>query len=148
MTDRRTYSKVLALETFKERFEYLKLNGEVAHSTFGGSRHLNQALYKSREWKDFRNRMILRDQGCDLAVPGMEVVRGPILLHHITPITKYDILYRRPCVFDPENVICVSLDTHNQIHYGLGEFFDYVAREPDDTVPWIRHDGISISTYV
>lgn len=133
----RCYSEMIKLPTFKERFEYLKLGGKVGDVTFGHERYLNQILYSSRDWKDFRREIIIRDDGCDLAFDGM-YVRGKILIHHINPISKRDILDRSSIIFDPENVICVSHRTHEAIHYSDASLLpeDYVPRKPNDTIPW------------
>lgn len=138
---KRTYHELIALPTFQERYAYLRLGGKVADETFGHARWLNQVLYASPEWRAFRDRIILRDEGRDLAMPGFLIVRG-ILIHHLNPITKDDILQRRACVFDPENVVCTCLATHNAIHYGDERLLDVapVERKPNDTCPW-RHEG-------
>lgn len=135
----RTYSELITIPTFKERFHYLKLDGRVGEETFGYDRYLNQILYRTPEWKRFRRDMILRDNGCDLATDGYEIV-GKIILHHINPITAEDIIYRAPCLFDPDNVICTSLNTHNAIHYGDEELLvtDPIVRTQNDTCPWKR----------
>ena len=136
----RTYSELITLPTFEERFEYLKLNGSVGEETFGFDRYLNQTLYRSMEWKRFRRDMILRDNGLDLACDDYEIV-GKIILHHIDPITMADILCRHPKIFDPENVVCVSMNTHNAIHYGDENLLmtGPIVRTKNDTCPW-RHD--------
>lgn len=133
-----TYSEALLYPDFKRRFNYLKLDGIVAHSTFGGHRYLNQALYQSDEWKRTRRNVILRDDGCDLAIPDRPI-RGKILVHHIEPITQDDIFNRSPKVFDPDNLITVSLETHNALHYGDYSLVakDVVIRQPNDTTPWL-----------
>lgn len=133
----RCYSEMIELPTFKERFEYLKLGGRVGDITFGHERYLNQILYSSRDWKDFRREIIIRDDGCDLAFDGM-IIRGKILIHHINPISKKDILDRSSMIFDPENVICVSHRTHEAIHYSDASLLpeDYIPRRPNDTIPW------------
>ena len=133
----RTYSEAISLPTFKDRFNYLKLDGVVGMETFGYDRYLNQVLYCSAEWKRFRRDMIIRDNGCDLADDDYEIV-GKIILHHIDPITVDDVLKRHPKIFDPENVICTSLNTHNAIHYGDESLLigDLVERTPYDTCPW------------
>ena len=138
-TSIRTYSECIALPTFIERFNYLRLGGQVGVETFGFDRHLNQALYKSAEWKRFRRDMILRDNGMDLACDDYLIV-GMLLLHHINPITADDIINRRYRIFDPENVICVSLNTHNAIHYGDEDLLvkDPIIRTQNDTCPWKR----------
>lgn len=134
----RTYSELITLPTFEERYRYLKLKGAVGRETFGGDRYANQALYTSREWKSFRNKIILRDNGCDLAMSDREIF-GYIIIHHLTPITMEDIVSRSPKIFDPDNVICVSLDTHNAIHYGDEKLLvptNPTERCPNDTCPW------------
>lgn len=133
----KTYSEVMALPTFLERFEYLKLGGKVGAATFGFDRYLNQTLYRSPEWKRFRRDMIIRDNGRDLACEDYEI-HGKILLHHIDPLTIDDVVNRDPKIFDPENVICVSLNTHNAIHYGDKDLLltDFITRTKNDTCPW------------
>ncbi len=136
----RTYSELIALPTFKERFEYLKLGARVGAATFGYDRYLNQILYNSYEWKErIRRDIIIRDGGCDLAVPGFEIPRR-ILIHHINPITVEDVKSRDPIVFDPENLICVSHTTHQAIHYGDENLIPTgpIERTKNDTCPW-RH---------
>lgn len=112
----RTYSELITLPTFEERYRYLKLDGKIGDTTFGFQRWLNQEFYHSGEWLSFRDKVIIRDDGCDLGVPGYEIF-GSVLIHHLNPITYEDILNRNPCVFDFENVICTRLNTHNAIHY-------------------------------
>ena len=136
MTTRR-YSELIEIPTFEERFEYLKLNGKVGEMTFNGHRYLNQKLYKCPEWAGIRRRVIIRDQGLDLACDGYEIM-GSVLVHHINPITIGDIVERRPCVFDLENLISTSLDTHNAIHYGDAELLPtgLIVRTKNDTCLW------------
>ena len=146
----RTYSELITLPTFEERFKYLKLNGEIGKETFGHDRYLNQMLYNSQEWRRFRNGIIIRDNACDLAHEDHEIpswkdrsgqIRGPkILIHHINPITVDDIVNRRPIVFDPENTITTILSTHNAIHYGDESLLlkAPIERKQNDTCPW-RH---------
>lgn len=133
----KSYSELLQLPTFRERFEYLRIGNGVAHESFGWRRHLNQALYHSPEWRRFRDRIIIRDNGCDLACEGYEIFE-PIIIHHINPITYDDILNRAPCVFSPENAICVRDRTHKAIHYGDVPLpmNDLTVRSPNDTCPW------------
>ncbi len=133
----RRYSELIELETFEERFEYLKLNGVVSEETFGTYRYLNQKFYTSSEWRRFRRDIIIRDEGCDLAFPGREI-HSKILIHHLEPITKRDIINRSELVMDPENVVCVCHNTHEAIHYGTLDLIpsDYVPRKPNDTIPW------------
>lgn len=133
----RTYSELSKLSTFKERFDYLKLNGKVGEDTFGHSRFLNQDFYSSPEWRRTRRNIIVRDNGCDMGLEGYSI-QGRIYVHHINPITIDDILERRPCLFDPENLICVSSMTHEAITYGIEDMLptDPVIRRPNDTCPW------------
>ena len=133
----KTYSELITLPTFEERFEYLRLNGTVGSETFGHDRHLNQTLYRSPEWKRFRHKIIIRDNGCDLACEGYEIYEK-VLIHHINPITIKDILERNPMVFDPENVVCTILNTHNAIHYGDDSLIIKapIQRHKNDTCPW------------
>lgn len=133
----RTYSELITIPTFEERFEYLKLNGSVGLETFGHDRYLNQILYNSPEWRRFRPEIIVRDNGCDLACEGYEIF-GKILIHHINPITAKDILNRNPKVFDPENVITTVHNTHNAIHYGDENLLitEPIERSRNDTCPW------------
>lgn len=134
---KRTYNELIKLNTFDERFEYLQLKGLVGKETFGYSRYLNQILYRSPEWKHLRQQIILRDRGCDLAVEGYEIF-GKILIHHINPISLKDIEERDPKVFDMNNLITVSFNTHQAIHYGSEELLlkDPVERKPNDQCPW------------
>ena len=139
-TSIRTYSELITLPTFIKRFNYLKLGGVIGEETFGFDRYLNQTLYRSAEWKRFRRDMILRDNGMDLACDGYEIY-GKILLHHINPITIKDVLRRDPKIFDPENVICTTLNTHNAIHYGDESLLmtEPIIRTKNDTCPWKRN---------
>lgn len=136
----RTYSELITIPTFLDRFRYLQLGGQVGIDTFGHDRYLNQMLYHTTEWKRFRNEMIVRDNGCDLACEGYDIVGQKILVHHINPITVEDVLRRSPKVFDPENVICTILNTHNAIHYGDESLLviEPIERKPNDTCPWKR----------
>ena len=133
----KSYSELITLPTFEERFEYLRLNGTVGSETFGHDRYLNQTLYRSPEWKRFRHKIIIRDNGCDLACEGYEIYEK-VLIHHINPITIKDILERNPMVFDPENVVCTILNTHNAIHYGDDSLIIKapIQRYKNDTCPW------------
>lgn len=135
----KTYSELITLQTFEDRFNYLQLRGEVGKSTFGHNRYLNQILYNSPEWRRFRNEIIIRDNGCDLACDGYEIY-GRALIHHINPITVEDIVNRNPMVFDPENVITTIHSTHNAIHYGDESLLPKspIERKQNDTCPW-RH---------
>lgn len=133
----RTYTELIKLPTYEERFKYCDIFGTVGADTFGGDRWLNQVLYSSPEWRRFRRDIIVRDNGCDLAMDGYEIFRFATI-HHLNPITKEDILERRFCVFDPENVILVASDTHKYLHYGQGSVPNRlpVERKPNDTCPW------------
>lgn len=133
----RTYSELISLPTFIERYNYLRIGGKVGEETFGFDRYLNQTLYKSAEWQRFRREMIVRDNGMDMACDGYDI-GGIILLHHINPINEKDIIRRDPKIFDPENVVCVSLNTHNAIHYGDESLLmtGPVIRTRYDTCPW------------
>ena len=135
----KTYSELIAFPTYEERFRYLQLKGAVGKDTFGYDRYLNQILYNSQEWKRFRDKIIIRDNGCDLACEGYDI-RGRILVHHINPIRVDDVVNRNPIVFDPENVVCVTHNTHNAIHYGDESLLVLapVERTKNDTCPWKR----------
>lgn len=131
------YSELITIPTFIERYRYLKIGGRVGADTFGHDRYLNQILYHSGEWLDFRDEIIIRDNGCDLAHPEFEL-RDRILIHHINPITVEDVLRRHPKIFDPENVISTCLNTHNAIHYGDESKLMLlpITRTRNDTCPW------------
>lgn len=133
----RTYSELMQLESFEERFEYLKLCGVVGESTFGSDRYLNQIFYNNPDWKAIRNQVIIRDNGCDLGCEDHPVY-GQILIHHMNPITKDDILNRSSNLYDLNNLICVSNNTHQAIHYGDADLLPkkIVERRPNDTCPW------------
>lgn len=133
----KTYSELITLPTFEERFEYLQLKGIVGQETFGFDRYLNQILYNSKEWKHLRNEIIVRDNGCDLALEGFDI-HGRILIHHINPIIIEDVIKRRETIFDPENLVCVTHNTHNAIHYGDKSLLitGPVDRRANDTCPW------------
>ena len=136
----KSYSELSKINTYLERFEYLKIGGKTGEQTFGTERYLNQILYKSPEWKSFRRNIIIRDLGMDMGFDGFPI-DGIILIHHINPITAQDILDRSRIIFDPENVISVSKRTHNAIHYGDSGLLDVdilVERRPNDTCPWRR----------
>lgn len=135
----KTYSELIAFQTYEERFRYLQLKGAVGKDTFGYDRYLNQILYNSQEWKRFRDKIIIRDNGCDLACEGYDI-HGRILVHHINPIRVDDVVNRNPIVFDPENVVCVTHNTHNAIHYGDESLLVLapVERTKNDTCPWKR----------
>ena len=135
---RKSYFEWSRLPTFEERFEYLKLDGQVAHSIFGGHRYLNQAFYQSDAWRKVRRQVILRDNGCDLGMEGREI-NSKLLVHHINPITPEDLIEGNPDILDPNNLVCVSENTHQMLHYGNAEGLEQwepVVRKPNDTCPW------------
>ena len=141
MSDIRSYSEMLKLKTFMERFEYLKLDGQVGTDTFGWQRWLNQVFYHSKEWIEFKRDMIIRDLGCDLACEGHEISKGvPVYMHHINPIEASDIESRSTKLLDPENTVTTIFRTHNAIHYGNrdGVIDLPTERSPNDTCPWRR----------
>ena len=133
----RTYSELITLPTFKERFQYLKLPGTVGADTFGYDRYLNQLFYRTPEWKQLRHELIVRDNGCDLAMDGYDIY-GRIIIHHLNPITRDDILERTEYLLDPEYLICTTHNTHNAIHYGDEELLtmEPIERTRNDTCPW------------
>lgn len=134
---KKTYTELSRLDTFEDRFEYLRLQGDVGRSTFGFDRYINQQFYRSREWKLSRNLVITRDEGCDLGVPGYEI-HGELLIHHINPIIVEDILHGEEWIFDPEYLITTTHNTHNAIHYSDASLLPKVvaARQPGDTKLW------------
>ncbi len=133
----RRYSQIKRLNTFKERFDYLKLGGIVGEDTFGFDRYLNQMFYNSIEWKRVRDEVIIRDNGCDLGMEGYEIY-GRILIHHMNPISVSDIKERSDILLNTEYLIAVSPNTHNAIHYGDISLLSYepVIRTKNDTCPW------------
>lgn len=135
----RTYSELIKLPTFEERFEYLKLGGRVGEETFGFDRYLNQLFYNTPEWKSTRNFVITRDFGCDLGIRGREIT-GKILIHHMNPITVDDILKRSDFLLNPEYLISTIKNTHDAIHFGDSDLLykDPIERSKYDTCPW-RH---------
>lgn len=137
MTMIRTYSELITLPTFEERYRYLRLGGEVGKDTFGFDRYLNQVFYSSKEWKQIRRDIIIRDLGCDLGVEGFEIY-GRIIVHHMNPITKEDILRRSKFLTDPEYLICTSHNTHEAITYGDESLLVVapIERTKNDTCPW------------
>lgn len=136
----KTYSELIVIPTFEERFEYLRLNGRVGADTFGFDRYLNQKMYqRDPRWKDVRERVIIRDNGCDLGIPGHEIY-GKILVHHMNPVTTDDLVHGKEWIFDPEFLICTSHSTHNAIHYGNLNMLatSPTVRTKNDTCPWKR----------
>jgi hypothetical protein len=131
----KSYSELSQIETFEDRLSYLKLKGKVGQRLFGHSRYINQAFYKSYEWKRLRAQIITRDWGCDLGVDGYTIL-DEIYIHHINPITKQDFIDKHPKIYDPNNLISTSLHTHNQIHYVKKTINTVINRKPNDTIPW------------
>lgn len=134
----KTYSELIKLPTFEDRFRYLKIGGKVGEDTFGSNRYLNQNFYRSQEWKRIRDYVIARDEGCDLGILDRQIP-GQIYIHHMTPIMEKDILQHADWILDPEYLICVSFDTHNAIHYGDDSILyatSFAERSPNDMCPW------------
>lgn len=136
----KTYRELYRLKTFEERFEYLKIGGIVGRETFGFDRYVNQLLYTSSEWKRTRRNILIRDGGCDLAILDREIFERPII-HHIYAITLENIENGDDCVFDPENLITVSHNTHNAIHYGDESLLTTLPKErmKGDTSLWTAY---------
>ena len=134
----RTYNELLLLNTFKDRYDYLKLKGSVGETIFGFDRHLNQLLYTSMGWRRTRNEIIIRDNGCDLGMPD-RVLYKKLLVHHMNPITIEDIENNNPSIYDPRYLICTSEATHLAIHYGDENLLQKlpIQRKPHDTTPWL-----------
>lgn len=135
----RTYSELITLSTFEERYRYLQLNGKVGEETFGFDRYLNQIFYKSKEWLRIRDHVITRDNGCDLGIEDRDIF-GRILIHHMNPITVDDILKRSDFLLNPDYLICTSKNTHDAIHYSDESllFTGLIERTKNDTCPWRR----------
>lgn len=132
----KTYSELITLDNYEDRLEYLRLNGVVGRETFGVERYLNQQLYASNAWKQIRRDVIIRDNCCDLGIPGLDISWRP-LVHHMNPITIDDIKTNNDLVFNPEYLICVSQLTHELIHYGRKARSMYLfERKMNDTCPW------------
>ncbi len=137
MTMDKTYSELVKLSTFDQRFEYLRLGGSVGRSTFGFDRHINQLFYTSYEWQNIRQHVLLRDEGCDLGILGYEIYEGP-LIHHINPMSVDDIIHKEAWILDPEYLITTTHHTHNAIHYGARNVGPKIVteRSPRDTKLW------------
>lgn len=133
----RTYTELKRLKLFQARYDYLRLGGLVGDATFGYDRWINQVLYTSKRWRSIRDKIIIRDGGCDLGIEGREI-HDTIFIHHMNPITVEDIIEERPHVFDPEYLICTSLSTHNAIHFGDESLLLQlpIERKPGDTTLW------------
>lgn len=137
MTNIKTYSELIALNTFEERFKYLKLGGSIGKETFGFDRYINQAFYNSQDWKKVKDFVIIRDNGCDLGMDGYEI-HGRIYVHHMNPIFIEDILYKTDYLINPEYLISTTHLTHNAIHYGDETLLIKapICRSKNDTCPW------------
>ena len=135
----RTYSELITLHTFEERFKYLQLNGQVGESTFGFDRYMNQVFYRSQKWKSIRDFVIIRDCGCDLGVEGYDI-HGKIIIHHMNPLSIRDIETESDFLLNPDFLICTTHNTHNAIHYGDENLLVTapIERTKNDTCPW-RH---------
>lgn len=136
----RTYSELILLPTFEERYEYLRIKGKVGADTFGFDRYINQKFYRSLEWKRIRDQVILRDNGCDLGIEDRPIF-GKVLIHHLNPVSVDDIVDATEYLLNPEFLICTTLDTHNAIHYGDESKLlrtKPTIRLPNDTCPWKR----------
>ena len=135
----RTYSELVTLPTFEERFKYLQLNGQVGESTFGFDRYMNQVFYRSQKWKSIRDFVIIRDCGCDLGVEGYDI-HGKIIIHHMNPLSMRDIETESDFLLNPDFLICTTHNTHNAIHYGDENLLVTapIERTKNDTCPW-RH---------
>ena len=135
----RTYSEMIQFDSFVDRFNYLKLDGAIGRDTFGFDRYLNQIFYKLPEWLEARDKVIIRDNGCDLGVEGREIYKG-IIIHHMNVVTKEDIINHNPILFDPEFLVTTYLKTHNAIHYGDAHnlISEPIIRTKNDTIPWRR----------
>lgn len=133
----RTYSELIRIPTFEERFNYLKLDGKIAEETFGFDRWMNQRFYHSSEWKRVRDQVIIRDLGCDLASEGYEI-GGMIIIHHMNPVVLKDLLELVPEIYNPDYLVCTSHRTHNAIHYGDKRLLPptVIQRSRNDTCPW------------
>lgn len=138
MSKIRTYSELIEIPTFEERYKYLRLQGKVGEETFGFDRWLNQVFYNSPEWRKLRNQIIVRDGALDLAYDGF-TIPGRVYVHHMNPITVKDIYNRKENLLNPEYLVCCSFDTHNAIHYADDSrilTITPVVRTPNDTCPW------------
>ena len=132
----RTYAELKQIILFEDRLQYVYIGGGVGAETFGFDRWINQRLYTCPEWRKLRDDIILRDNGCDLGSQDRPIFRG-IIIHHLEPITRDDIINKADKVFDPNNLICVSFETHNFIHYGIVENrIPHKERYPNDQCPW------------
>lgn len=136
----KTYEELMRFDTFLERYQYLRIGGRVGDETFGFERYLNQVFYRTDlEWRDIRHEVIIRDGGCDLGMDDREI-DGAVIIHHLNPLTRDDIIYRTEFLLDPKYLISCSRNTHNAIHYGNEDLLvlDPIIRTRNDTCPWRR----------
>ena len=136
----RSYNELSKIESFEGRLRYLQLSDRIGNETFGFDRYLNQVFYKSKEWKRLRDQVIVRDNGCDLGITDMPI-KGAIYIHHINPIMVHDVIERSKKLFDLDNLVCCSFETHEAIHYSraIEEIIaskSITERTPNDTIPW------------
>lgn len=133
----RTWSELQRIQSFEERYEYLRLRGSVGHTTFGYDRHINQQFYTSRQWRQVRQHVIARDLGCDLGVEGFDI-HDKIIIHHMNPMTVEHVVHGEEHILDPEFLITTTHRTHNAIHYGDEQLLprQLVVRQPGDTRLW------------
>lgn len=138
----KSYTEMLSMKSFRERFKYLYIGEMVGVETFGYNRELNQMLYTSKRWRSLRNNIIIRDNGCNLGVEGFEIYRK-ILIHHINPITIDDVRYDREIIYDTDNLISTNLQTHNALHFGSENYLPetFTERTPGDMIPWLNNKG-------
>lgn len=136
----KTYSELIQFKTLEERYRYLRIGGRVGEETFGFDRWMNQVFYKDPRWRDIRDEVITRDNGCDLGLEGYDI-HGKIFVHHMNPVTKDDILYNFDSLLNPEFLISTSKRTHDAIHYGNEDLLPQspIVRTRNDTCPW-KHD--------
>lgn len=142
INERKSYSKLITLDSFDDRFKYLTLGGLIGVETFGSKRYLNQDFYRTKIWRDFRNHIIVRDNGCDLGHPD-HLLKEPVYIHHINPITIEELMDDLINVLNEDNVITTSFATHQAIHYGSSEYLQSITfadRTPNDTCPWRKKE--------
>lgn len=138
----KSYSELIKLTTFQERFKYLKTDQQIGENSFGSKRWINQQFYQSSQWRSLRQKIIIRDNGCDLGICGLYIPKGQVTIHHIEPITINDLINFSSAAVDPENLITVSTRTHKLLHFGSEDIFDQqlTQRTKNDTRPWRRND--------
>ena len=140
---RRSYRELIQYSSFEDRFNYLRTASRVGELTFGYDRYLNQSFYRSDEWRKARDKVIIRDEGCEMGLPGFQI-NGRLIVHHINPLTLEEVEGLSESLTDPDNLICVSFDLHNAIHYGDEKFLTAALpaeRFPGDTSPWLMRRG-------